>query len=230
MRRRIFDRRAGRPTNILLAAPILLASELRPKRLAGIAMGATPGALFLLYLNWRLYGSPFATGQVDLLQQFSIIYVRHNLAHFAYWIFLLLGPIVLFTVAFCFFPGFRRRNCAIHALWLLVLTAFYAFYSDAGGDAWWWLRYLAPALPSLVIFSIAGLRYFLTFALQSLPSRMSLALAAAIVGLLLAWEAAATLRVGNGELFSSREAWKVYRDAPLWLVQNVPEGLNHCIL
>jgi hypothetical protein len=147
-----------RPTNILLAVPILLASKLRPKWLAWFALGAMPGGIFLLYLNWRLYGSPFTTGQVALLQELSIKYVPHNLAHFGRWTFLLLGPMVLCSLVFLVSSHLRSRDYIIHAFWVVTLVSFYAFYFYAGLDAWWWLRYLVPAVPSLIILAVAGLQ------------------------------------------------------------------------
>jgi hypothetical protein len=152
-----------RPTDIFLAFSILLASELRAKRLAWLALGSMPGGLLLLYLNWRLHGSPFTTGQVGLLRVFSIAYVPHNLAHFGRWTFLLLGPTVLCALVLFFFPRFRCRDYAIQAAWVLSLVSFYAFYFDAGGIEWWWLRYLLPAFPSLIILVVAGVRAIWTY-------------------------------------------------------------------
>ena len=94
-----------RPTNVLLAFPILVALGFNVRRLAGTALGALPSALLLLYLNFRLFGSPLTTGygspiqildvvRADTTQPYSIAYVRHHLTSFAYWITLYMGPLV----------------------------------------------------------------------------------------------------------------------------------------
>src|SRR5260370_29094675 len=51
-----------RPTNTLLAFPILVGLGLQPLRLIGAALGALPAGLFAVYLNLRLFGVALTTG------------------------------------------------------------------------------------------------------------------------------------------------------------------------
>ena len=218
-----------RPTNILLALPILLASELRLKRMIWLGLGSVPGGLWLLYLNWRLYGSPFTTGQASLLQQLSIGYVPHNLAHFGRWTFVLLGPLALSSLALLYFRQLGARDYLLHACWILGLVGFYAFYSDAGLDAWWWLRYLLPAYPSLIILATAGLREIWIRVFQSYPTVRRWSIAAAIIMLSFGWEIIFIPRVGGGELLSMGQWWKLYRDGPHWTRANMrPDAIIVC--
>jgi hypothetical protein len=218
-----------RPTNILLALPILLASELRLRRMIWLGLGSLPGGLLLLYLNWRLYSSPFTTGQASLLQQMSIGYLPHNLFHFGRWTFVLLGPMTLCSLAFLFFRQLGSRDYLIQASWLMGLVGFYAFYSDAGLDAWWWLRYLLPAYPSLIILATAGLRKIWIRVFQSYQTVARWGIAAAIIILSFGWEVIFVPRVGGGELLTMAQSWKLYRDGPRWTQQNIhPDAIIVC--
>ena len=78
-----------------------------------------PAGLFILYLNFRLYGSALTTGygspiqilqavHSDPTQQFSIFYLRPHLTNFAYWIVLYLGPLVISALALPFFRHARN--------------------------------------------------------------------------------------------------------------------------
>jgi Dolichyl-phosphate-mannose-protein mannosyltransferase len=155
-----------RPTNILLAFPILVGLGFNPLRLASAALGALPAALFVLYLNFRLFGSPVTTGygsplqilkavHADASEPYSVIYVRHHLTHFAYWIALYLGPLVIFALALPFFRQGRTRDWALQVVWIGVLIGFYAFYQPAG-ETWWYVRFLLPCLPQLIMLAAGG--------------------------------------------------------------------------
>src|SRR5262249_49131011 len=137
-----------RPTNALLALPILVGVGIKPARLALVGLGALPGVLLLLLLNLELHGSPLTTSYYSHnVGLFSASVVPYNLVHFFLWIFLLLGPLVLCAFAL---PLLRRPlgpAWLTQIVWVVVLIGFYTFFGPAGGS-WWYLRYILPAFPS----------------------------------------------------------------------------------
>jgi len=234
-----------RPTNTLLAFPILLGLGLQPLRLIGAALGALPAGLFAVYLNLRLFGAALTTGygsplhilqavHADPTEAFSVIYVRHHLSNFAYWILLYMGPLVLFALALPFFRHARTRDWAIQGVWIGVLTGFYAFYQPAG-ETWSYVRFLLPCIPSLlmlVLGSVAGFwqRLEATYRtpIKHLPpfhrlshrsgTRKGVAVLA-IATLSIGWMIVATYRLS---VLEWTQYWKVYPDTAQWALEHLP--------
>ena len=234
-----------RPTNALLALPILVGLGFHPFRLAGVALGAFPAGLFILYLNFRLYGSALTTGygspiqilqavHSDPTQQFSIFYLRPHLTNFTYWIVLYLGPLVISALALPFFRHARNREWAMQAVWIVVLTGFYAFYQPSG-EAWHYIRFLLPGLPSLVMLAAGGLSgiwqhlegTYRTPVKQLAPfhrlrhrSGLFKGLAiCAMVMLSIVWTAVATYRLS---VFNIAEHERIYPDTAQWALDHLP--------
>jgi hypothetical protein len=225
-----------RPSNLLLALPVLVAFGLSPARYALGLLGALSGGIFVAYVNWRLYGTlPFwhTTGYgnptqlldlftADASQPFSIAYFRHHASHFVFWILSYVGPVVLCAIALPFFSRGRTREWAIHAVWFAVLFLPYTVYQPAG-DAWWYLRFLLPAFPSLILLATAGLsmlwEYFASITNGRWPRALSRAAALTIILLSVGWMGTATLRL---PIFDQRSGEKIYPDAALWARDHVP--------
>jgi hypothetical protein len=234
-----------RPTNVLLAFPILVALGLNLRCLAGTALGALPSALFVLYLNLRLYGSPVTTGYgspiqildvvyADATQPYSIAYVRHHLTSFAYWIVLYMGPLMICALAMPFVRGGHTRDWVIQAVWIVALTGFYAFYQPSG-EQWAYVRFLLPCLPQLVMLATGGLSgiwlhlegTYRTPMKQLAPfhrlrhrSRLFKGLAiCAMVTLSIVWTAVATHHLSVLHL---PEGHKIFPDAAQWTIEHLP--------
>jgi hypothetical protein len=225
-----------RPSNLLLALPVLVAFGLSPARYVLGLLGALPGGLFAVYVNWRLYGTlPFwqTTGYrsptqildvftADASQPFSIAYFRHHASHFVLWILAYIGPLVLCGLALPFFSRGRTREWAIHAIWFIILFLPYTVYQPAG-DAWWYLRYLLPAFPSLILLATGGLSmlwdYFASPSTGRWPRALKGATAVGIILLSVGWMGAATLRL---PIFDQRSGEKIYPDAALWARNHLP--------
>jgi hypothetical protein len=234
-----------RPTSTLLAFPILVGLGFNPRRLAVTALGALPAGLFLVYLNFRLFGSPLITGygspiqilqaiHADPTESFSVVYLRHHLTNFAYWIVLYMGPIVLFALALPFFRHARTRDWAIQAVWVGVLTCFYAFYQPSG-ESWFYLRYLLPCLPQLLMLAVGSVASFwerleraYRTPVKRLPpfhrlrhqSGVRKGIATfAIVMLSIGWMIVATYRLS---ILHLAEGEKVYPDSAQWTLEHLP--------
>jgi hypothetical protein len=234
-----------RPTNTLLAFPILAGLGLQPLRLAGASLGALPAALFVLYLNFRLFGSPLTTGygspiqilqaiHADPTEPYSVVYVRHHLTQFVHWILLGVGPLALFALTLPFFQHGRTQNWAVHAIWVGVLSGFYAFYQPAG-EAWFYVRFLLPCIPSLLMLTVGGLAGFwerleaaYRTPIRSLPpfhrlraestTRKGIAIFALVI-LSVGWMVVATYRLS---VLNLAEGERTYPVTAQWAIDHLP--------
>jgi hypothetical protein len=234
-----------RPTNALLIFPMLVGLGMNLRRLAGAALGALPFALFVLYLNFRLFGSPLTTGygspleilkavHSDITQAYSIAYVGHHLTYFAYWIVLYMGPLVTCALLMPLFRHGDTRHWIMQAVWIVVVIGFYAFYQPAG-DAWFYVRFLLPCLPQLVMLATAGVagmwerlqgtyqrpvRHLPPFhRLKHRSAELKTATAFAIVMLSIAWMAVATYRL---EVLNLAEGEEIFPKTAQWVVDHLP--------
>jgi len=201
-----------RPTNVLLALPLLLALGPAWRSYLWVGLGGLPGALLLGWYNSRVYGAPFTTGYGEVWSAFSREYAGHNLGHFARWIPVLLTPLVLAALAAPFQPALRRREFLVLGSWAAVLIGFYAFYYHSG-ETWWYLRFILPAFPALILIALA--------ALHSLTARARRR--TAIWGLLvaagLAWE---TVLLGRLELVRIKPGEATYPESAAWARAHLP--------
>jgi hypothetical protein len=139
-----------------------------PARMAGaarFAAGVLPGCLVLAWLNVVRYGSPLQSGYGDLGALFSVAHIMPNLRQYPRWVVETQSPFVLFAV---FAPlaalQWRQRSSPDGAragavLWtclalIAVVVACYLPYQVF--DAWWYIRFLLPALPFLIVLSVVG--------------------------------------------------------------------------
>ena len=146
-----------RPTNLLLVGPVALALGLDWRRYLWVGLGGLPGALLVVGYNRQVYGSPFATGYGSIAPDFGFRYVWPNVWYFARWIPGLSSPLVVAALAAPFVSALRRREAAVLASWAVLLIAFYAFYVYAG-EGWWYLRFILPAFPALLLLALVTLQ------------------------------------------------------------------------
>jgi hypothetical protein len=122
-------------------------------------LGLLPGCAVLAWLNQIRYGSPFRTGYGDVEALFSWSHVVPNAARYWHWtiasqtFFVLLALATPFVVART--PHALRRERMLFAWAGLafagIVVACYLPYSVF--DAWWYTRFLLPALPCLLAFA-----------------------------------------------------------------------------
>jgi hypothetical protein len=234
-----------RPTNALLAFPILVGLGIDLRRLAGAALGALPSALFVLYLNFRLFGSPLTTGygsplqileavHADATQPYSIAYVDHHLTSFAYWIVLYMGPLVTCALLVPLFRHGHARDWVMQAVWIVVLIGFYACYQPAG-DAWSYVRFLLPCLPQLVMLATAGVsgiwerlqgsyqppvKHLPPFhRLRHRSAELKTVTALGIIMLSIVWTAVATRRLS---VLDVAEGEEIFPKTARWVLDHLP--------
>jgi Dolichyl-phosphate-mannose-protein mannosyltransferase len=177
-----------RPTNAILLAPLLLALPLRPRSWLSFLAGGVPAAIVLLGYNWAVFGSPFSTGYQTLLAEamaWSNFPARAR--HYGYWIGRLLTPIV--PIGWLAVAADRRaplRDRAVLLSWFGAFFLFYCFYVVY--EAWWYTRFLLPAVPALILGALVVVRDLVIRNESGRHPRWAAVLAAAVLTAALAVE------------------------------------------
>jgi len=121
--------------------------------------GVVPGAVALLALNAARYGAPLATGYGSTDALFSAAHVSANLLRYPRWLLETHTPFVLLAPAAPWTLRRDRERASLAALSLAaaaLLGATYLAYTVF--DDWWYIRFLLPAIPTLLVLSVTVLR------------------------------------------------------------------------
>jgi hypothetical protein len=124
--------------------------------LAGIA----PAIAAIASLNAALFGSPLVSGYGELRDLYSVRYLWPNITRFASWIAQTDTPIVvlaglLFVRPRLIAPIRAPFPRVLLGVFVAVVIASYLFYLPF--DAWWFLRFLLPAWPVVMVLTAAGI-------------------------------------------------------------------------
>lgn len=208
-----------RPTNILLAIPLLLALPREPRVYLRVALGGLPFAAFLFVTNRVANGSPFAGGYGDLSSGFSLGFFPARIRHYGYWLAALGTPLlVLGWLAAAGVRSLPRRDRALLLAWPAVFLLFYCFWEPY--ETWWYTRFLLPGVPAMILAVFFVLeRGFRPGA--PLPSRPRRVLGLALCGIILA---AGVYWIGRFGLLESARGEQIYPDACRWAAAAVPRN------
>ncbi len=148
-----------RPTNLLLFLPAAVALPRRLRPWLAFLGAGLPGAAFLAFYNHTLHGAAWSTGYGSLSYLVDRAYIWVTLRHYATWLPVVATPLSLAALAL---PWLRleRRKKAVLLTWIGSLLVFYSGYYCTH-EAWWYLRFILPALPAVGIAA--------TLALQAVP-------------------------------------------------------------
>jgi len=206
-----------RPTNALAFPLLLLGLDWR--RWPAAFAGGLPGAVFFLYLNNTLFGSPFRTGYGPIEGIIGWEWLQPTLKFYAEWIPKMV-PVFVALLPFVIFASWRRnaRVLATLLLWWLAIAGFYALYAVTH-EVWWCLRFILPAFPALGLLGLLGLDQLLQ---RPTFPRWSGA-AAAVVLVIAGWFALDYWRVRFDLLHLGRYEL-AYRDVARWTVANLPKN------
>ena len=139
-------------------------------RMLLFAAGSVPACLAVGAINNTLYGSPFSSGYApfDVLYQWS--HLLPNLARYPRWLLETETPIVLLALAAPFVlragssaTALTRSPRRVAVVWLCFVAAVllsYLFYLPF--EEWWYVRFLMPAYPPLLVLTCAVLLTLLT--------------------------------------------------------------------
>lgn len=207
-----------RPTNLLLVVPVGILLGLRWQRWAALVAGGLPCAVFLALYNSRLYGAALTSGYGDVSSSFNTEFARHNLRHFFLWIPRLLTPPVVLAGVLWAWLG-RKAGVATWALasWVILLFGFYLFYFHTG-ETWWYLRFLLPAFPALILAALLTAQTLL----RHVPARAS-RIACGVVMLLFV-VVLEVLQVRRLEITPVKHGELTYPHTAEWLEKNVPKN------
>ncbi|HXQ80235.1 MAG TPA: hypothetical protein VN775_02910 [Opitutaceae bacterium] len=209
-----------RPSNFLVLLPVVLAIGMAPGRLALAALGATPGIAAWMAVNRFAYGGYFQSGYGAIGSEFHAGLVPGTLAYCARWLPVLLSPIVIASPAILAFFRSRPRVAAVLAAWAAAYIGFYLPYRWTHED-WWFLRFLLPAAPALVVAGLIVLQLGHERLLERFPGTWARALPVLLL--------VAALGVEAGQIVPL-DAWAIgrgerkYGRVADWLTANVPRN------
>ena len=133
---------------------------------AAFAAGAAAGPLIVLAVQNAMYGSPFRSGYGDLDKMFSAAHVRPNLERYLQWSIESHTILIVSALAAPF--ALRRSDSSRTAWWLLAfaVATLACYLPYVVFDAWWYTRFLLPALLPWLVLTAA----VLVTAIEALPS------------------------------------------------------------
>jgi hypothetical protein len=180
--------------------------------------GGAPWALLLLAYQWALYGHPLRSGYGEVWTAFAWAHAGATWRHYATWLPRLASwLVVLAPVALWAWRGDHRPWRVIAAAWILVVLGTYGFYYHTR-ESWWYLRFVLPAFPPLLVAALVGLQGLTSAAASRARPRVprgAIWLAAA------ALVAAAARGQWRLPVFEAHRSVKVdervYRDAVRWM-------------
>jgi hypothetical protein len=113
-------------------------------------VGALPGVVFVLVAQNVMFGSPFRSGYGDLGELFAVAHMAPNAQRYFSWLLGTHTPAILLALgAPLLTRGFNQRVAWLLVAFAAATTACYLPYVVF--DAWWYLRFLLPAVPPLLI-------------------------------------------------------------------------------
>jgi hypothetical protein len=170
-------------------------------------------------INRLAYGTPLQSGYGAIGNEFHSSLISGTLMFYLRWLPVLLSPIVLAAPAIVALNRFAPRIPAVLFSWALAYIAFFSAYRWTH-EQWWFLRFLLPAAPALIVAGLIVSRAWL----GKVGARYPLA-AGRLVPLLLL---AAALSVELCQTRPLREAGSIghgerkYGRVSAWLIAHVP--------
>lgn len=205
-----------RPSDMLVFVPVGLALGWSLRRWVFLGLGGLPGAIFQGMINHAAYGKIFKTGYGDVGAVFGLHFIPGTLVHYAIWLPVVLSPLCLLAFGL---PALRRRegmSTAVLAVWGVIFPLFYVVYACTQDD-WWYLRYLLPSFPPLIVSSLLVLRA-LVAKCKLTPRAAWFAPAAAVI---LIYCVGATRHL---HAYSSGLGEQVYPETAAWVRTNLPSN------
>jgi hypothetical protein len=159
------------PVAALVLAAVVAHSYVQHRTVPAVLRAATlfvlPAAAavaFLFWLNTRLYGSPLMSGYGAASELFALKNVSVNTGRYTRWLVDTQTPIVLLGIAAPLVAWITSRRApsplSSAAAWfglVYVGLVFACYLPYSPFEEWWYLRFLLPALPVLLILASAVL-------------------------------------------------------------------------
>ncbi len=179
-------------------------------------LGSIPGLIALGALQRATYGSPLASGYGPLGGMFAASHVMPNLERYPRWLIETQTPFLVLAVAAPWVC--RRDGLARGAMWLslaLAAATLASYLPYLVFEEWWYIRFLLPAIPFLILPSVV----VLVALLRRVAPRSHQAVAAMLVALLAIWYT----REPQGRLaFELRDMEQHYVEAGTYVARRLP--------
>jgi hypothetical protein len=183
-----------RPNLLPLGIPIGLFLLLRPERsrherlrdAITYAAWSAPGCLAVALIQDAFYGSPLRSGYGSLAALFAADHIAPNAARYASWLSQTHTPAwMLAAAAPILVPGALAR--LFLGMFLVNVASYlpYVVFND-----WWYLRFLLPTIPLVLILMVAGVDAMCR-RIKPSSARPAVGVAAALLAWLLVGEARA---------------------------------------
>jgi hypothetical protein len=188
------------------------------------AAGIVPGCAIVMAVNRALWGSVLASGYGPLDALYSWRNLLPNLARYPRWLIDTQTPIVLLAAvspwliarsATAFERTTRPRSVSILWLWFIA-AVFLSYLFHLPNDGWFWLRYVLPALPPMMV--LAGV--VLTEMVAGAERGLRAVVLAVALGLVAAHGLTFSYRAGN---FGVREGERKWQAVGEYVAARLPE-------
>jgi hypothetical protein len=213
-----------RPTDALLLPALLVVLGRQRRALLAFAAGGLPVAFALGAYNLATYGKLLVTGYGDISSQLKLSYFFPRIAHFGVWIARFWTPVVVLLWIGVAYRALRNdRRFVLLAAWVVPFVGFYSFYYHSD-RFWWYLRFLLPVLPAVLIGALLVARQLGELAVARWGSKRGVRplIVALLVGVAL-WAVASSRhwnRFFRVVHLASREV--EYPQGVAWMARQVP--------
>ncbi len=132
-------------------------------RVIRFGLGIAPALAAIAFINNNLYGSPFMSGYGSLEDTYHLASALQNLRNYGAWLVQSQTPLVVMALVPFFARGALRQDeegssaRACLAMLMVATLVSYVFYSPF--NAWFYLRFLLPALPAMFVLMAAAIRF-----------------------------------------------------------------------
>jgi hypothetical protein len=152
-----------RPNLVPLAGVVALGVAFLPRErtlvqrftaLVAFGLATLPGVLVVMALQRAMHGSPLASGYGSLSALFAASNLIPNLQRYPRWLIETHTPLIAAALAA---PFVLPRESRRYAVWLLAFAAatFVCYLFYVVFDAWWYLRFVLPAILPLLALAAA---------------------------------------------------------------------------
>ena len=147
------------PLAFLLGAYVVVMSPAGRRTSAAVrfAAGMLPGLVALALLQQSMYGSPFSTGYGSGGDLLSATNVVPNLLRYPLWLAETHPWVVPALAGPAFANSYGRRPVSL--LLAFAVVTLLCYLPLVVFDAWWYTRYLLPAIPCVAINAVAALGF-----------------------------------------------------------------------
>jgi 4-amino-4-deoxy-L-arabinose transferase-like glycosyltransferase len=188
------------PVAIVPAAMVVWNSPRRWRSGLMFSLAVIPAAGFIAWLYTYWYGSPLNSGYGSLDALYSAANIAPNLSRYSRWLLESQTPLVLAAVIAPILVRRRMAAAALLAFTAAVLCSYLLYFPF---DVWWYLRFLLPAYPALLVLTAGALLAVSRRLPTQLRSLVTVALLMVVANRTIAYAAArATFDTGGEQKYA----------------------------